>query len=352
VIVRVGSGRNGRAALRRLASVAAAFPVTLLFAASVQAGGSAPVWTDPTPADGARVAVIAGKAVSVALAASDADAGDVVAIEAQGLPRYARLTTAAGNPATAVLTVKPPVTAHGAVIIKLVARDAAGATAGRTLLVDLVPNAAPFSLVGPGAVSRWAYVLQATVARAAPLTHARAVARLTTSTPTGTPNLVLAVAGRRDAQGRLWIRVRLPILPNNRMGWVRSDALDDLHVVHTHLVVDRASLTATLFRGRRAIFRTRVGIGRPFWPTPTGQFYVREVLRSSSGSIYGPVAFGTSARSRVLTDWPGGGFIGIHGTNEPGLLPGRVSHGCVRMRNEAILRLARLMPLGTPVTIR
>jgi lipoprotein-anchoring transpeptidase ErfK/SrfK len=68
--------------------------------------------------------------------------------------------------------------------------------------------------------------------------------------------------------------------------------------------------------------------------------------------FYGPLAFGTSARSSVLTDWPGGGFIGIHGTNAPELLPGRVSHGCIRLRNEDILQLGRLMPVGTPVTIR
>ena len=66
---------------------------------------------------------------------------------------------------------------------------------------------------------------------------------------------------------------------------------------------------------------------------------------------YGPRAFGLSARSAKLTDWPGGGFIGIHGTAYPGILPGRVSHGCVRMRNSAIMRLFRLMPIGTPVTI-
>ena len=64
------------------------------------------------------------------------------------------------------------------------------------------------------------------------------------------------------------------------------------------------------------------------------------------------LAFGTSARSSVLTDWPGGGHIGIHGTFRPDLLPGRVSHGCVRLRNEAILRLAKLMPIGTPLTIK
>lgn len=53
----------------------------------------------------------------------------------------------------------------------------------------------------------------------------------------------------------------------------------------------------------------------------------------------------------TLTDWPGGGVVGIHGTDQPKLIPGRVSHGCVRLTNAAILRLGRLMPIGTRVTI-
>jgi lipoprotein-anchoring transpeptidase ErfK/SrfK len=54
----------------------------------------------------------------------------------------------------------------------------------------------------------------------------------------------------------------------------------------------------------------------------------------------------------VLTDWPGGGYIGIHGTNMPELVPGRVSHGCIRMRNQDILKLSALMPIGTPLIVR
>jgi lipoprotein-anchoring transpeptidase ErfK/SrfK len=54
----------------------------------------------------------------------------------------------------------------------------------------------------------------------------------------------------------------------------------------------------------------------------------------------------------VLTDWPDGGFVGIHGTDAPELIPGRVSHGCIRLRNHDILRLAKLMPVGTPLTIK
>ena len=43
--------------------------------------------------------------------------------------------------------------------------------------------------------------------------------------------------------------------------------------------------------------------------------------------------------------------MGIHGTNEPALLPGRVSHGCIRVPNWNIVELKRLMPVGTPVWI-
>jgi lipoprotein-anchoring transpeptidase ErfK/SrfK len=68
--------------------------------------------------------------------------------------------------------------------------------------------------------------------------------------------------------------------------------------------------------------------------------------------MYGPEAFGTSARSTKVTDWPGGSVVGLHGTNRPDLIPGRISHGCIRLRNADIRRLARLMPVGTPLTIR
>ena len=120
--------------------------------------------------------------------------------------------------------------------------------------------------------------------------------------------------------------------------------------VDTRLLVDTRSFTATLLRANRVVFRARVGVGTAAAPTPTGSFYVRNRLTRYRSAFYGPVAFGTSART-ALTDWPAGGFVGIHGTSRPELLPGRVSHGCIRMRNADILALARLMPVGTPVEI-
>ena len=148
------------------------------------------------------------------------------------------------------------------------------------------------------------------------------------------------------------MHVRLPVLPNGRTVWVPREALGVYGVVHTQLVIDLERLTATLLRDGRPVFRAPVGVGQPQWPTPKGAFYIRNVLTRYRSPFYGPVAFGTSARSSVLTDWPEGGLIGIHGTDAPQLLPGRVSHGCIRFRNEDILKLRKLMPVGTPVTIR
>ena len=213
-------------------------------------------------------------------------------------------------------------------------------------------NPAEVPLSGVDTVSRWAYVMQPVVVREQPDAAALPVGVLRTVTPEGETNLVLAYAAQRDANERLWIRVPLSALPNGRSGWVPRDSLGDLHRVRTHLLIDRARLRAVLLRNGRPVFSTRIGVGRPRWPTPAGEFYVRVRLDHFTDPMYGPVAFGLNARSPWLTDWPKGGVVGIHGTNAPQLLPGRISHGCIRMRNDAIRRLARLLPLGTPVSIR
>ncbi len=210
----------------------------------------------------------------------------------------------------------------------------------------------PVALTRERHVSYWSHLEGPVLARAKPSARAAVVARLATRTPEGTPNALLVLDRATASDGRVWLRVRLPVLPNNSTGWVPRNALGGYGVVRTRLVVDLGSLKATLFRNGRAIFRAPVGVGKPAWPTPTGEFYIRNRLSRYASPFYGPLAFGTSARSAVLTDWPAGGFIGIHGTDRPDLLPGRVSHGCIRMRNDDITALGRLMPVGTPVTVR
>ena len=214
-----------------------------------------------------------------------------------------------------------------------------------------LPIGAPEPLRADPHAVQWAPLRRATVARAAPSLGARAVASLSSRTPEDTTNLVLVLARARDAHGGLWIRARLPAR-RAQTGWLPRAALGGYEEVHTRLVVDRARLTLTLLRNGRTVFRAPVGVGRAATPTPAGAFYVRDRLTRYASPFYGPVAFGTSAQSATLTDWPAGGYVGIHGTNEPGLIPGRVSHGCIRLRNADIARLARLLPVGTPLEIR
>jgi lipoprotein-anchoring transpeptidase ErfK/SrfK len=200
-------------------------------------------------------------------------------------------------------------------------------------------------------LSYWAPVQRPVEARGSPSPGAPPVAALATSTPEGTRNAVAVLSRRLGADGMPWVRVRLPVLPNGTTGWVPRAALGGYATVRTRLDIDLRRLLATLLRDGRPVLRVPIGIGMPGWDTPRGDFYVRNELTRYRSPAYGPVAFGTSARSPRATDWPAGGFIGIHGTDRPDLLPGRVSHGCIRMRNADILALGRRMPVGTPVRI-
>jgi hypothetical protein len=189
------------------------------------------------------------------------------------------------------------------------------------------------------------------VVRRAPFASAKPVARLRQRTEDGFPEVYLLLRERVRANGRHWILIRVPGRPNGRTGWVPADALEAPELTHWALEIDRDRLRARLsYRGRR-VWSAPVGVGRAGMPTPRGRFWIRELLRVPGGTIYGPWAFGTSAYS-ALSDWPGGGVVGIHGTDQPSLIPGRPSHGCVRLRNRDISYLARRLPIGAPVHVR
>jgi hypothetical protein len=200
--------------------------------------------------------------------------------------------------------------------------------------------------------SRWAFVTRSTIAYSQPEAQGGKVRKLTTRTPDRTNELVLALVERKFNNGAIWVEVRLPMRGTGKTGWVRRGTLGTYNVIHTHLVISRNRFTATLYKNEKVIWSTRVGVGAKGTSTPTGNFYIRDrLITNDSHGVYGPYAFGTSAYSSKLTDWPGGGIIGIHGTNEPGLIPGRISHGCIRVKNAKIRKLYKLLPPGTPVTI-
>lgn len=203
-----------------------------------------------------------------------------------------------------------------------------------------------------GSASHWAHPAHESAIRRRPKTTAHRITSTHYVTEDGFPEVYPALRQWTDRAGLVWIRVRIPMRPNGRTGWVRRYALGPLYVVNTKIIVNRRRGRAVLYNRGNRIWKAPVGTGAPGTPTPPGRHWIREKFRNADpGGLYGPFAFGTSDYS-VLTDWPGGGVIGIHGTNEPGLIPGRPSHGCIRVRNGALRRLWQVLPIGTPLLIR
>lgn len=200
--------------------------------------------------------------------------------------------------------------------------------------------------------TRWAYVNQiAWIHRAASASSPR-VERLTWYTPDGFPSVYVLLRAHWDAGGQEWVELRIPGRPNGQTGWVQSDALGPFHLTHLLLVVNRERLRMYFYSDGHQIWSAPVGVGKPSTPTPAGHFWIDErfdITDPSSG--YYPYAFGTTDYS-TLSDWPGGGVVGIHGPyyDAPGI-PGYISHGCIRLEISDDFWLAGHLKLGTPVHV-
>jgi lipoprotein-anchoring transpeptidase ErfK/SrfK len=216
-------------------------------------------------------------------------------------------------------------------------------------LADFVEPGASMPLSNQTTITRWATSNDSYPIRTAPSSAGKTITKLRYLTEDGVPEVYLVLAAVVDSGGDPWLQVAIPMKPNGRTGWVPADYLSNLHIVRTQLIVNRKTKRATLYKSARKIWSAPVGVGKASTPTPAGKFWIREKLKGDNG-VYGPWAFGTSAYSSI-SDWHGIPVVGIHGTNEPGLIPGAPSHGCIRVRNDKIRQLARIMPIGTPVEI-
>lgn len=107
------------------------------------------------------------------------------------------------------------------------------------------------------------------------------------------------------------------------------------------IIVDTRKFRLTLYRDGK-VFRTYpVAIGEPETPTPIGEWKI----------IHKGGNWGGGFGSRWLglnVPW---GIYGIHGTNKPGSIGSRSSHGCIRMYNRNVLELYQLVKVATPVHI-
>jgi len=162
----------------------------------------------------------------------------------------------------------------------------------------------------------------------------------------------LPVTGLVMGQRIGWIEMQISRRPNEATAWGRAEDFR-VHETPYKIRVDSGAHRLTLTDRGTTVLDVAVANGTGGTPTPTGTFFVDGIVKlADSSGPYGTYQVSVAAFSDVLTSFGGGnGQIAIHGTNSPGLLGSSVSHGCVRMLNDDIDKVASMVPVGTPVEI-
>jgi lipoprotein-anchoring transpeptidase ErfK/SrfK len=192
-------------------------------------------------------------------------------------------------------------------------------------------------------------LVHSVAARVAPNPHARVIKVMHQFREDYRTQEILALKTTIGTDGKSWYQISIPMRPNGMKGWIPVHSVSVSPTV-SQIVVNRSARTIDVYWHGKHALHAIVAIGAPGMETPVGHYYVAARFVPYEDPFLGVFAVETSAYSK-LTEWPGGGVVGIHGTSEPQLLGQAVSHGCVRVSNTTAAALKRLAPLGTPITI-
>jgi lipoprotein-anchoring transpeptidase ErfK/SrfK len=123
------------------------------------------------------------------------------------------------------------------------------------------------------------------------------------------------------------------------------------------IVISLPATRLALYDHGRLVFSAPAGVGAPGDPTPAGEYFVAfDEQPPQPNPGYGPFIIVTSDHSQAINDWESSGdaVIGIHGPlgedSEIGTTGARISHGCIRLHDQA-LGMLDAVPPGTPIDI-
>lgn len=138
--------------------------------------------------------------------------------------------------------------------------------------------------------------------------------------------------------------------PAQTAAWARTSDLPTMQptVASVTVRVAEQTMTITTVQGQR---RHEVGVGQDATPTPTGVSGYLQARYEDPAQALAPGAIQLTSLHATAADEPytgtDGGLIAIHANPNP---RGRASHGCIRVRADAIAELDAL-PLGTPIVV-
>jgi lipoprotein-anchoring transpeptidase ErfK/SrfK len=208
-----------------------------------------------------------------------------------------------------------------------------------------VSQSPPKPVVGTGTIR-----VPQLLVRTAPNATARVLATLSEFRPQDYRHQYVLAVGAKKVGGKIaWYKITVPGRPNGRTGWVRASKVS-IYAIPWQVVVFRGSRVIQLWKDKKLVYTNRVAVGAPGMETPIGLYYVTARFKPVKESYLGAFAFETSAYSN-LSEWPGGGVVGLHGWNDPSVLGKAISHGCIRVSNTTAAFLRDRIPLGTPIRV-
>jgi L,D-transpeptidase catalytic domain len=163
----------------------------------------------------------------------------------------------------------------------------------------------------------------------------------------------LLVLGARDVNGERWIKVRLPAWFSHGMpsGWLDSK-FAKLRVNRWRVEVSRNEGMLKILHDGRVVRSAHVGTGTDSTPTPRGMNATYDHWRSTE-AVLGDWTVSLTTSSPQVPVFDGQqAVVAIHGWHAGGGSSGSVSHGCVRVSDDSLMRMVALkLPVGTPVLV-
>ena len=198
---------------------------------------------------------------------------------------------------------------------------------------------------------------------ALPLSHAVVGSQLEYTVQKG--DFLIAIAARfgesaEDIARLNGIRYEGYIYPGQRL------RIDNRHIVPETLdngiLINLPQRMLFFFQAGKLVAAYPVGLGRPSWPTPAGQFHVVELRKNPTWVVPKSIQEEMRRENQVVQtrvppgpDNPLGKFwiglsipgYGIHGTSAPPSVYHFQSHGCIRLHPDNIEKLFPQVSMGT-----
>jgi L,D-transpeptidase catalytic domain len=163
----------------------------------------------------------------------------------------------------------------------------------------------------------------------------------------------LLVLEARDVDGVRWLKVRLPAWFSHGMtaGWLKADRVK-LRVNRWRVEISRSQGTLKILREGKVVRTAHVGTGTSSTPTPVGLHATYDHWRSDH-AVLGDWTVSLTTHSPEVPVFDGQqAVVAIHGWHASGGGTGSVSHGCVRVTDDSLMRMVALeLPVGTPVLV-